>query len=876
MRHKVSLPAAVGAALGLLAFGIVLPARAQGDQPVYTDSLTANWQNWSWCATDFSSHDYVHAGAASVKATITGGWQALYLHCNATDTSSLVSLTFWINGGAANNRTLGIAGIVNGTAGANVPLNQFISGGSVAANTWRQVTVPLSALGLSKTSAMTGFWISDISGGAQPAFYVDDISFVGSNQVVSSTIKVDAAAGRHAINSLIYGLQGASTQTLLDLNSGLSRSGGNTATTYNWQQNASNHASDWYFESISEASANPGDTVDSFISSARAAKAQAMVTIPTIGWVAKLGANRGKLSSFSYQKYGAQQAYDGWMPDAGNGVMTNGQFVMGNDPNDANTPSDSTFQQNWIKHITGLFGTAANGGVSYYLLDNEPGIWHSTHRDIHPTGATMDEIKNNTIDYAAKIKAADPSAQIVGPEEWGWSGYLYSGYDAQYGGAHGWSNLPDRAAHGNMDMMPWLLSSLKSYDAANKTKSLDVFSLHYYPQGGEYSSDTSTNMQLLRNRSTRSLWDPAYTDTSWINAQVQLIPRMKGWVSSYYPGLKTAITEYNWGADGHINGATTQADIWGIFGREGLDLATRWTTPDSSTPTYKAMKMFRNVDGNNTGLGDVSVSDVAPDPDSLSSFAATRSSDGALTVMLINKALSGTAQATVSLANFTPASTTAQAWQLTSANAINALPNPTVSIVANTAPTLTLSLPAQSVTLVVVPAAQAATPKNAATFVKSDAATKGAWKGVYGSAGYNIINNAVSNPSYANVSASGSSSWTWAASTTYAPCLQKAGTATDRIAACLYSPSSFVVDMNLTDGQTHQVSLYCLDYDNNNRSQTIEVLDADTNAALDTQNLSSFQSGKYLVWNIKGHVKFRFTNKAGANTNAVLGGLFFN
>ena len=167
-------------------------------------------------------------------------------------------------------------------------------------------------------------------------------------------------------------------------------------------------------------------------------------------------------------------------------------------------------------------------------------------------------------------------------------------------------------------------------------------------------------------------------------------------------------------------------------------------------------------------------------------------------------------------------------------------------------------------------------PSNVASFVKSDAGTSGSWKGAYGSAGYNIINNAVSNPSYANVSASGASSWTWAGSTSVSQALQKAGTATDRIAACLYSPSSFVVDMNLTDGQTHQVALYCLDYDNNNRSQTIEVLDADTNAALDTQNLSSFQSGKYLVWNIKGHVKFRFTNKAGVNTNTVLGGLFFD
>ena len=89
-------------------------------------------------------------------------------------------------------------------------------------------------------------------------------------------------------------------------------------------------------------------------------------------------------------------------------------------------------------------------------------------------------------------------------------------------------------------------------------------------------------MQLRRNRSTRSLWDPNYVDETWINDKVQLIPRLQNWVNTYYPGTPIGITEYNWGAENHINGATTQADIFGIFGREGLDMAARWTTPDAT------------------------------------------------------------------------------------------------------------------------------------------------------------------------------------------------------------------------------------------------------------------------------------------------------
>src|SRR5205085_5735104 len=142
---------------------------------------------------------------------------------------------------------------------------------------------------------------------------------------------------------------------------------------------------------------------------------------------------------------------------------------------------------------------------------------------------------------------------------------------------------------------------------------------------------------------TRQLWDPNYVDQSWIastgidGGKVNLINRMKAWVGSYYPGTRIGITEYNWGAEGHMNGATTQADILGIFGREGLDLANRWTTPGTDTPTYKAIKLYRNYDDKGSAFGETSVRADAPDSDRLSAFAAVRASDGALTVMVVSK-----------------------------------------------------------------------------------------------------------------------------------------------------------------------------------------------------------------------------------------------
>ncbi len=512
----------------------------------------------------------------------------------------------------------------------------------------------------------------------------------------SVVISVDAKANRIPINSGIYGLSFADTPTLQDLNSPLDRSGGNAASRYNWQINATNHASDYFFESIGSASSLAGADGDAFISDAEAAKATAMLTVPMLDWVARLGPNRAKLASFSQAKYGAQTASDPYFPDAGNGVLaSSGQNVTGNDPNDAHVSSNSRFQQGWVQHLVQQWGTAANGGLRYYILDNEPSLWHSTHRDVHPTGATMDEIKSRILDFSAKIKAVDSGAKVVGPEEWGWSGYLFSGYDQQYGSLHGWSYLPDRSNHGGADSLPWLLGQLK----ASGTHPLDVFSVHYYPQGGEYSNDTSTNTQLLRNRSTRSLWDPNYVDQSWINTQVMLIPRLKQWVNAYYyVNTPVAITEYNWGAEESMNGATTQADILGIFGREGLSYATRWTVPGSTTPTYQAIKIYRNYDGKKSTFGDTSVLASAPNPDNVSAFAATRAHDGALTLMLINKQLSASASATVSLKNFA-VSGAAAVYQLANAGtSISTLPSITAQ-----AGQIIVTLPQQSITLLVVP-----------------------------------------------------------------------------------------------------------------------------------------------------------------------------
>lgn len=166
-------------------------------------------------------------------------------------------------------------------------------------------------------------------------------------------------------------------------------------------------------------------------------------------------------------------------------------------------------------------------------------------------------------------------------------------------------------------------------------------------------------------------------------------------------------------------------------------------------------------------------------------------------------------------------------------------------------------------------------PANSAVFVKTDTTTQGSWKGVYGVDGYSVIADTTSYPAYVTVGLSGQTLYTWANPTADVRGLQKV-VGTNRIAACNYTATSMTYDLNFTDGQTHPLAAYFLDWTTSSRNQKIEFLDATTNAVLDTRTLSSFSGGVYLVWNLTGHVKLKitFVSSAGAQS-AVISGLFF-
>ena len=171
------------------------------------------------------------------------------------------------------------------------------------------------------------------------------------------------------------------------------------------------------------------------------------------------------------------------------------------------------------------------------------------------------------------VKSNHPNAPAAGPEEWGWNGYLYSGYDQQWAGQHDDYNrahFPDRGTNGDWDYMPWLLNQFHQHDTNTGQRLLDYFTLHCYPEEGTFGNAVDTATALLRNQSTRVFWDTNYVDPSWINSIIMLIPRMKNWVATYYPGIRLGSPNTTGAPKGTLTGQPRRRTFW-IFGGKGLD-----------------------------------------------------------------------------------------------------------------------------------------------------------------------------------------------------------------------------------------------------------------------------------------------------------------
>ncbi len=515
-------------------------------------------------------------------------------------------------------------------------------------------------------------------------------------------LAVDVSSGRHPISPDIYGMNSYSVSSAdaafhAEVRVPVTRMGGDAATRYNWKVDASNAGFDWYFMAGSGvATPVPNATADGVIALARTSGGRALLTIPMVPYIDSVSAWD---CSYPRSQFPNQQSYNPYVhpngDDCGNGVLTDGGSPIPLSEAEIlriHIPNSTALATEWVQYLVAHYGSAADGGVRFYNLDNEPSGWGNTHRDILPNGrpyAGDGGITELGIQFATAVKAADPTALILGPLDFGYP--VYS----------------DAAGY---------LDAMKQAEASSGRRLLDYLDEHYYPSSsiGSLANTTdpgSAELQAQRLRSTRSLWDPNYKDESWIgqyNPPIQLIPYFQQLIATHYPGTRLAISEYNWGGTQSINGALAEADVLGIFGREGLDLATLWGPPASTDAVAYAFRIYRNYDGQGSSYGDTWVSSTSggasnAGQDALAVYGAQRTSDDALTLVVLNKTL-GDLTSTLTLSGFTPAGA-AQVWRYSPADLTRVVREADVAVGGAG---LATTFPANSITLLVVASATAA------------------------------------------------------------------------------------------------------------------------------------------------------------------------
>ena len=327
---------------------------------------------------------------------------------------------------------------------------------------------------------------------------------------------------------------------------------------------------------------------------------------------------------------------DGTCGDAGGAsCLTPGAIA---DPYQANVPSYLSSITTWVQYLT----REKAYKIRFFAMDHAPELWGITHYDVHPGCTTYDEILSKYLLYTRQLHSYVKDVEFVGPVTSGWEYY----WDSAAG-------EKDKAAHGDRDFLPWFLNRLRVNDQARGWRSLHVLDIQYYPAA--VTNDlVDEKTAALRLRSTRSLWDEAYVDESWINEPVYLIPRMKALIDVNYPGTKLGISEWNWGAENTMNGALAIADVLGIYGREDLYYAAYAQYPALNSPGFFAFKMYTNFDDLGSRFGDTSIMAKSSDENVLSSYAALDSATGDLHVMLVNKRPDEKTLAQINLGGFLP------------------------------------------------------------------------------------------------------------------------------------------------------------------------------------------------------------------------------
>ena len=429
----------------------------------------------------------------------------------------------------------------------------------------------------------------------------------------------------------------------------LNRFGGNRLSGHSWETGDSNCGNDCGARFPNDdnllanvgSSAGVGRSLAPRVDSALAAHAAMLVTVPLIGFVARDASGDQPIPRAPSNHQPATPSAAHWLQ------------ALPRDPAGPRAAPDTRDDFTYSDDLARWLQTNYPQADLQYELDNEPDLWFSTHPEIRGTtdglavradnrvGTSFEELIEKTAAHAQAIKAAAPRALLWAGAFATWDGLVALNYPTHEGPPAGYTYYFDR-----------FLEGLRA--AGHGARLVDVVDVHWYAQDGSVTNDYLPQTPAVidaREQAPRSLWDPAYVESSWVaqamppgdpltrgcrgrRCPVQLLPRLQSRIDQFFPGTRLAIGEYWYGRGGDISGAIAEADALGIFGRSGLFAAALW--PNGGIWTYslpagcngafvctatrayacalRALDVYRNFDGAGSSFGDTSLAVERSDP----------------------------------------------------------------------------------------------------------------------------------------------------------------------------------------------------------------------------------------------------------------------
>lgn len=464
--------------------------------------------------------------------------------------------------------------------------------------------------------------------------YADDGSTVD--------ITIDLSKDRKAISPYIFGIN----EELMDgeVMPTAIRGGGNRSSAYNWETNASNagsdrtHLSDNYFMMTmpKELWETPGAMSINLLNVCKEKNdAYPLTTLQLAGYVsADMDGEVTKAEAAPSDRWNKVELVKGSefadTPDLNDGVV---------------------YMDEYVNYLVNTLGSASQGGIRGYSMDNEPGLWHMTHERMHPEQATCEEIIEKNITMAKAVKEIDPDAEIFGPALYGYSSFM------SFVDAPDWREI--KSWHPEYRwFVDYYLDRMRQAEEENGVRLLDVLDVHYYTEAkgpcGERSCRHYTRDECVQERfnSVRSLWDDTYKEDSWITDSggtfLPLIPNLKQAIDEFYPGTKLAMTEYDFGGSYDICGAIAEVEALGAFAQNEIYFANLFAM--EADYQCAAIDLFTNYDGNGGCFGDTLVSCETSDFQRSTAYAAVNGDDtDLLTVVITNKAFSDKTTANIKI-----------------------------------------------------------------------------------------------------------------------------------------------------------------------------------------------------------------------------------